>query len=604
MNQTRNPQSPIRNSIVVGTRGSPLAQWQAQFVIAALKRIAPDLDIELRIIKTRGDRDQTRPLAEIGGRGVFTKEIEIALLAHEIDLAVHSLKDLPTDIADGLMIAAILEREDPRDCLISRLGLGLLPAAFRPQLPHGARVGTSSTRRKAQLLALRPDLQIVPLRGNVDTRLRKACSEEYDAVVLAAAGVIRLGRAQEITEYLPFDVMLPDPGQGALAVEIRAEDAPLASLIASLDHAPTRAAVTAERAFLRALGGGCRMPIAAYGEVREGSSSGEGRLHLRGLVASLDGAQIVRAEIVGDARDAEDLGVRLAAKMRHTRASTEEPALPVLANRLGSLPKGSPLRRDCAGSASAPALPPLRGRRILVTRAQEQAESLAEKIRTLGGEPVEFPTIAFAPLEDFDELDDALAQTGVFDWIIFTSANGVRFVAERLQTLGLRPRVFAAAKLAAIGPATARALEELGLRVDFVPTRFLGEQIASELPVEPGQRALLLHADIASEALARGLATRGVTVMNVSAYRTIMPPARPVDLSRVDAVTFTSSSTVRNFVAMLDDPAREALARIAVFCIGPVTAETARGLGLHVDAVATEHTMDGLIRAIVEYFGE
>ncbi len=551
-----------KSKIVVGTRGSALAQWQTNFVVAALKRLAPDLEIETRIIKTAGDKDPTRSLAELGGLGVFTKEIENALLAREIDLAVHSLKDLPIELGDGLIIAAITEREDARDCVVSRHGVGLM------QLPRGARVGTSSARRSAQVLARRPDVQIVPLRGNVDTRLRKAqtssgeCAEEYDAIVIAAAGVIRLGRTNEITEYLPLDSFLPDPGQGALAVEIRADDMELAAFVSPLDHAPTRAAVRAERAFLRALGGGCRMPIGTYAELR-----GD-QLHLRALIASDDGSCITRGEIAGDPARAEELGEQLAQKLHGVGASGRSPLL---------------------------------GRKILITRAREQASALAQKIRALGGEPIEFPTIDFAPLQDFQRLDGALARVGEFDWVVFTSANGVRAVAERLQTPGAEPRTFESTKIAAIGPATARALAEIGLRVDFVPTKFLGEQIASELPVERGQRALLLRADIASDALERGLAARGVTVTNIAAYRTIVPSTDKIDLSEIDAVTFTSSSTVRNFVAMQNG---NGLGNAAVFCIGPVTAETAREMGLRVDAVAAEHTIDGLVSATVSYYQE
>ncbi|MDE3087786.1 MAG: hydroxymethylbilane synthase [Chloroflexota bacterium] len=553
-----------KTKIVVGTRGSALAQWQTNYIIAALKRIAPDLEIETRIIKTTGDQDQMRSLADLGGLGVFTKEIENALLAREIDLAVHSLKDLPTETATGLAIAAIPEREDPRDCIVSRHGAGLA------QLPRGARVGTSSARRTAQVLALRPDAQIIPLRGNVDTRLRKSQTEEYDAVVLAAAGIIRLGRANEITEYLPLETFLPDPGQGALAVEIRADDAELAARVAPLDHAPTRAAVTAECAFLRALGGGCRMPIGAYAEMRDAE------LHLCGIVASDDGKQISRGEISDDATHAEELGAELA-----TRLASPDP-------------KGF---QKPFGSQSLS----LRGKRILITRAREQAGALAEKIRALGGEPIEFPTIDFAPLEDFRELDGALHRVAEFDWVVFTSANGVRFVVERLRALGLGAPILAT-KIAAIGPATARALEQFGWRADFMPTKYLGEQIAVELPIQRGQRALLLRADIASDVLARGLQARGVSVTDVDAYRTVMPTLRDLRLKEIDAITFTSSSTVKNFLAMRDGDCAE-LARAKVFCIGPVTADTARELGLGVDAVAAEHTIDGLVSAMANYYG-
>ena len=565
--QMTNHKSEIRNhksKIIIGTRGSALAQWQTNYIITTLKQVAPKLEIETRIIKTTGDQDQTRPLAELGGLGVFTKEIENALLACEIDLAVHSLKDLPTETADGLMIAAIPERQDPRDCIVSRHGVGLM------QLPRRARIGTSSARRTAQILAMRPDARIVPLRGNVDTRLQKARTEEYDAVVLAAAGITRLGRAGEITEYLALDTFLPDPGQGALAIEIRADDAELATLVSQLDHAPTRAAVTAERAFLGALGGGCRMPIGAYAEMRNA------KLHLCGLIASDDGSQISRGDIRGDAMQAEKLGAELAMKLTSGEApATRHPSL----------------------------VSPLRGKRILITRAHEQASILAEKIRALGGEPIEFPTIDFAPLADFRELDDALAHIRDFDWIVFTSANGARYTAERLRDLGMSVAVLAMAKIAAIGPATARALEQLGLRVDFVPTKFLGEQIAIELPIERGQRALLLRADIASDALEKKLSERGVAVTDMDAYRTVTPSKPMFDLSGIDAVTFTSSSTARNFVTMLNGNVDAILAGAAVFCIGPVTAETARELGLRVDAVATDHTVDGLVSAMVKFYG-
>ncbi|MGE5139147.1 MAG: hydroxymethylbilane synthase [Rudaea sp.] len=559
--------------IVIGTRGSALAQWQAQFVAAALRQLAPGLEIEIRIIKTTGDKDQTRPLADLGGLGVFTKEIESALLAGEIDVAVHSLKDLPTEMTPRLTLAAIPAREDARDCIVSRHGVGLAA------LPRGARIGTSSARRTAQILALRPDAQVVPLRGNVDTRLKKSQTDEYDAVMLAAAGVTRLGRGAEITEYLPFEQVLPDPGQGALGIEIRSDDAPLAALLAPLNDPAARAAVLSERSFLQALGGGCRMPIGAYAEAKEHS------LSLRGVVASLDGRILIRGQIEGDPADAERLGSELAGHLSSRGA----------AEILEAFGRSGPR--------------PLSGKRIIITRALEQASALADQIRASGGEPVEFPTIEIAPLEDFRDLDAALDSASAYDWIVFTSANGVRAVAERAECRGQALSTFYKAEgrtpeVAAIGPATARALEGLGVKVDFVPSKYLGKQIALELPVEPGQRALLLRADIASDELARGLEARGVQTTNVDAYRTIMPQPPTVDLAGADAITFTSSSTVRNFAAIAGDQSINRLERLAVFAIGPVTARTARELGLRVDAVAAEHTVEGLVKTILDYYAE
>ncbi len=289
--------------LVVGTRGSKLALWQTNFVIDALKEILPALEIETRVVRTAGDRDPNRPLEMFGARGVFTDAIEDALRAREIDFAVHSLKDIPTKPNGELLLAAIPTRADARDVIVSRHNLGLL------RLPQHARIGTGSTRRTAQVLAVRPDIQIVPLRGNVDTRLQKARSGEYDAIVLAAAGILRLGRADEITEYLDLETFLPDPGQGALAVQIRADDAELAALFAQMDDANVRAATTAERAFLATFGHGCSLPIAAYGETRGDS------LFLRGMIGTRDGKQIIRGENSGTPRNAIELGNALADRL-------------------------------------------------------------------------------------------------------------------------------------------------------------------------------------------------------------------------------------------------------------------------------------------------
>lgn len=295
--------------LLVGTRGSNLALWQTNFVISALKQIAPDLEIEPRILRTAGDREPNRPLDAFGGRGVFTDAIETALEAHEIDLAVHSLKDIPTKPNNELILAAIPERADARDVIVSRHNLKLL------ELPKKAKVGTGSTRRAAQVLALRPDIEIVPLRGNVDTRLSKAKTAEYDGIVLAAAGILRLGRGDEITQYLALDVFLPDPGQGALAVQIRANDGALLELVGRIDDVQVRAETTAERAFLAAWGSGCALPIAAYAETRAGE------LHLRGSIGSRDGQRMLRGETFGPPNAAAGLGDVLAEQLKQRGGS-------------------------------------------------------------------------------------------------------------------------------------------------------------------------------------------------------------------------------------------------------------------------------------------
>ena len=290
--------------VVVGTRGSKLALWQTKHVAGLLRAGSPDLEVEVKTIQTRGDVVRDRALSQVGGKGLFVKEIENALLSGEIDLAVHSLKDMPTEQPEGLTLGAILERADPRDALVVRTGQGSLD-----DLPRGARVGTSSLRRRAQLLAARPDLEVLDLRGNVDTRLRKLREGQYEAVVLAAAGLARLGFEAAASQALPVDVMLPAVGQGALCVEIRAEDGATQALLSMLDHTATRWATMAERALLRRLEGGCQVPIGAYGQ-EDG-----GQLVLQGMVAALDGSRIVRDEIQGPAKEAEALGAALAERL-------------------------------------------------------------------------------------------------------------------------------------------------------------------------------------------------------------------------------------------------------------------------------------------------
>jgi hydroxymethylbilane synthase len=292
---------PLVKPVVIGTRASTLALVQTDRVSAALRAAHPAIVLEVRHISTRGDRITDRPLAELGRNGVFVTEIEAALRSGEIDLAVHSAKDLPSRLAPDMRLAAFLQREDPRDVLVSRAG----PLAA---LPPGARVGTSSPRRAAQLRALRPDLALADVRGNVDTRLRRLAAGEYSALLLAAAGLIRLGRVAEITEWLEPAVMLPAVGQGALAIEVRADDPMLLELSAPLHHPPTGFAVGAERAFLAELGGDC---ASVTGALATETPAG---LHLTAMVGAADG-RLIRGEADGALGDVS-IGTLLARRLR------------------------------------------------------------------------------------------------------------------------------------------------------------------------------------------------------------------------------------------------------------------------------------------------
>lgn len=291
------------NTLKVGTRGSKLARIQTESIVSQLKNHFPDLAVETVIVSSLGDRVQDRPLSEIGGSGLFTRELEKALLCGEIDLAVHSMKDLPAVLPEGLCLAPCPPRADPRDVLVLANGYGTLSS-----LPSGAVIGTGSPRRALQLTALRPDLCIVPIRGNVDTRLGKV-GTQTDGVVLAAAGLIRAGYEDRITAYLSPEEMLPAPAQGILALELRSDDAELLTLLTALSHSESQLAATAERAFLRASGAGCHAPVAAHCRVEPD------RLILTALYGREDSANWVRGTLTGPRGEAESLGLTLAAKL-------------------------------------------------------------------------------------------------------------------------------------------------------------------------------------------------------------------------------------------------------------------------------------------------
>lgn len=297
---------PVR----IGTRGSKLALWQANWTKSFLESKFPSTPIELTIIKTQGDKILDVPLAKVGGKGLFVKEIEQALLAEHIDIAVHSMKDMPADMPEGLCIGAIPERENPLDVFISRSGV-----PFK-ELAAGSVIGTSSLRRGAQLRHARADIVIQSIRGNLDTRLKKLESENFDALVLAAAGVKRLNLEHKITEYLDDTVMLPAIGQGALCVEIRTDDPTIGAMVAAMDHAPTRAIVSGERAFLRRLEGGCQVPIAGHGHIIKN------RFTLNGLVAEVDGARLIKGQKSGPVESAATIGINLADQLLDRGAFT------------------------------------------------------------------------------------------------------------------------------------------------------------------------------------------------------------------------------------------------------------------------------------------
>lgn len=540
----------MKTALIIGSRGSQLALWQANHIKSCLEALGAEVRIE--IIRTTGDKITDVPLAKVGGKGLFTKEIEEALLDGRIDLAVHSLKDLPTELPAGLTLAAVPERELPYDALLG---------AKLSEIPQGARVGTSSLRRSAQLRALRPDLVLENIRGNLDTRIRKLDEGQYDAILLAAAGLRRLGWENRIAELLPPEAMCPAVGQGALGIETR-DHGPALEICRKLEHAPTRAAVEAERALLAGLGGGCQVPIGAHATVERGC------LKLRAVVAHPGGSTILRHQCEGAADDAKSVGTQAA------KALLDAGARDILVEVYGETQ-------------------PLKGKRVVVTRAREQAGPFADQLRRLGAEVVELPAIELAAIE-FTPVD-----LTVYDWLVFTSANGVRFF---FRTQG-RP-VNLHAKIAVVGPATAWALQEFGLTAAIVAEEHAAEGLLDALAnVDLSHNNILLPVAASTrDVLPRELTARGANVATLPVYRNTAPEGLEQAAQALftagpkpEWITFMSPSAVKNILAAAG---HDALSGVKIASIGGVTSEAIRKHGLTVTVEADPSTAEALAEAM------
>lgn len=561
----------------IGTRGSALALRQTDRVVERLSRLGLAA-AERVIVRTEGDLDKVSPLSVIGGRGVFTSALQTALLRGEIDAAVHSAKDLPTDEPVELALVAFLDRVDPRDVVISRHGLPLTNLPARPT------IGTSSRRRATQVLAARPDATIVELRGNVDTRLRKAMRPDLDAIVLAAAGVIRMGLADRISGFLPIETFVPAPGQGALVVEARRDDELVRRELDEIDEPGVATAIRIERAFLRAVGSGCTAPIGAHA-IPDGD-----RWRLLAMLGSDDGRRVEwldeRLDLDAEAH-AADAARRLVSVVGATvRAPT---------TRLSQPP--------------TPRSSLLAGLTVAVTRPPAQAASLIDALRAHGATPVAVPTIRIEPPADPAPLERATRSlaAGEVDWLVVTSANAVESLRATADRLGLRQRAFAAARIAAIGAATAEAVHRAGGQTSLVPAEATGEALVAALIERDigAARVLLPQGNLARPVVGHGLAAAGARVEVVEAYRTVevdtIDPAlrRRFERGAVDLVSFASPSSVRGLIRLLGGV--DALAGVEAVCVGSTTAATAREVGLTVAAVAGDPSTDGLVQALIAH---
>ncbi|MCG3162011.1 MAG: Porphobilinogen deaminase [Acidobacteria bacterium] len=642
-------------NLIIGSRGSKLAMWQSNWVKDRLEEAYPGLVVNIEIIKTTGDKLTEASLAQIGGKGVFTKEIEEALLEGRVDLAVHSLKDLPTTLPAGLHIAAVTEREDVRDALIVREALRESVKSIK-DLPEGARVGTSSLRRASQLRHARPDLRIVELRGNVETRLRKLDEGDYDAIILASAGLNRLGFSGRVSAHIPTSEMLTAVGQGALGIEARIDDHRANLLLEVLNHTPTRFATEAERAVLRSLGGGCAVPIAAFGHIKKNRLSQ--KLIVDALVADAEGRRVIRLQIGGPVQQAEELGAKLAENLIAEGARELLPGIgaqqPVSVEAAGGKPgvetRAEPLAQAAvaappesgttnkpvappevepakivsvsaslleneikAKTASDESRPPLAGRRVIVTRAIKQSGEMTRALEHLGAEVIACPTIEIREPSNWAQLDRALIHLSWYDWLVFTSANGVEYFLRRLDQLGHGRAELMPHRVCAVGRKTAEKLKSENIVVDLTPERFTAEAVVEEFIKRfgvrqrlRGSRMLLPASRTTRDVIRPAMEKIGVHVEVVEAYQTVTPAKTGEDVAKLfhnaeaDYIIFTSPSTVANLAAILEtDHLAPLLANTRVACIGPVTADAARLHGLTVHIQPEEHTGQAVVTAIV-----
>lgn len=542
--------APIR----IGTRGSALALAQAGIVGRSLA--AHGVRHEIVVIETAGDR---RAPDTAWGEGAFVTAIEQALVDERVDAAVHSAKDVPTEEDPRLVICSYVAREEPLDALV-------LPAGSNgsiDDLAAGTVVGTDSPRRTGFLRAHRPDLDVRPLHGNVDTRLRLLDDGAVDALLLAAAGLIRLGRAERISELVPLTVVPPAPGQGAICVQVRAEDAASAALVALIDDQPTRQTVEAERDFLRASGGGCRAPIGALakldGEVME----------LCGGFATLDGRAAAIEQVSGPRSHGPALAEELARRLTEVRARM----------------------------AGAP--------RVLITRTEEDARRFAALLGEHGVAGVIVPAIEIEIISENPALADALVRLGSFDWAIVTSRNGARAVRAEAARLQIDISIV---RWAAVGRATARELVGAGVGDVWLPDASNAATLAAQLPVTTGNRILWARGELADVELAHKLRERNADVEAVVAYRTIEAPstsrallADALGRGPIDSVVLASASAVRGLVALADDSDREVVLSIPALCVGARTAEAARAAGFQIVVASDTQSASALAELAAEF---
>lgn len=552
---------------MIGTRGSQLSLVQTTLVKEQLTQLFPQIQFEICIIKTTGDKNMKPIPLDSVGKGWFTKEIDKALFEGVIDIAVHSLKDLPEVLPKGLIIAAIPQREDAREALISR------NAVEFKNLKKGSLIGTDSTRRKSQILNVRPDLIVKSIRGNVNTRLQKLKNGEYDGIFLAVAGLKRLGLSDHITSYFSESEMIPSPGQGALAVVIKKENRELAGMLEKLNHKETVLVTKAERAFSKALGGGCKSPVGAYAIYKRNN------LFIHGFVGSVDGKCIVKGSLQGDVSSPEKVGEKLAKLL---------------------LKRSNFLYQQITSLSTSP-------KYIVSTRPIKENRLLGPKLERLGYTLFSFPSIAIQkknlPVREKEHFNNISS----FDWIVFTSRNGIRSFMENINEYGIDKSLLDKIKIAAVGPRTAAEIKKYQLPVHFIPSQYATEYLGNELPDVSGKKILLPRAAIANPKLSHNLKERGALVTDIAVYDTafvsnvIAAFEELLTAQQVHSIMFTSPSTVEGFLNNIEDSKLEnEIFSLPVLSIGPVTTNVLRENGFKKIYTADSYTIAGMLTKLQE----
>ena len=561
-----------------GTRGSRLALEQSRQVLERFHAFYPERATELVVVETQGDLDRVSSLQEIGGRGVFTSAIERAVIEGSVEAAIHSAKDVPTALEPSVPLVAFPLRDDPRDVLVTRHHTTL------SALPPNPVIGSSSRRKAVQIRLLRPDARIISIRGNVDTRLRKSEADDLDGVVLAAAGLHRLGLADRINEYFPVEDIVPSPGQGAIAIQARFDSNAIETL-AGLGDSGIAALVGIERAFLAAVGVGCTAGVGALA-VPHGHS-----IRLVAMLSNEAGERTTREEAILAPHEALEHAIALAEQMKSAVIGDD---------------------RQIHFGVQIPSDPALVGARVVVTRPRHQAGQLLEILEQQGVTAYAMPLIRIEPLDDPTALDAALldAVAGQFEWMVFTSANTVDAVAARLERMALEPSALSKVRIASVGMATTRVATASGFTVELTGTGSTARDLAQEIVdrAKPGEHVLYPRSQLGRDDLRTVLEGAGLSVVSVDAYQTVTEDSLDLQLveqvkrGEIDAITFSSPSSVHTLTSLVGDAPCK-LGAVPAICAGPVTAAAAREAGLFVAATSVNPGPEAMAQAVADSLG-